>query len=154
MCALPICRDVRGLAPEALESLCAHAWPGNVRELENALERAVLVAHGRRLEARDLWPEERPAPAGGARATPPFEGWQEGPPDELKRALAGPERWLILRALERHAGNRSAAARALGINRTTLFNKMRRYDLLSFPVGASALPDEPPEQAQGAGRPR
>jgi DNA-binding NtrC family response regulator len=114
-----------------------------VRELENALERAVLVAQGVLLEARDLWPRDRRSPVLG---TPTgFEGWQDGPPAALKRALEGPERWLILRALEQHGGNRSATAQALGINRTTLFNKMRRYALLSFPSRAS----EPPSPANG-----
>ena len=135
-------RDVRGLTPEALHSLCAHEWPGNVRELENALERAVLVARGAELVPRDLWPADRHAPAPGTASG--FEGWQDGPPAELKRALEGPERWLILRALELHGGNRSATARALGINRTTLFNKMRRYALLSFPIRAGGLPDPAP----------
>ena len=128
-------RDVQGLTPAALHSLCSHAWPGNVRELENALERAVLVAQGVLLEARDLWPADRRSPAAGTVGA--FEGWQAGPPSELKRALEGPERWLILRALEQHGGNRSATARALSINRTTLFNKMRRYALLSFPISGA-----------------
>ncbi len=138
-------RDVQGLTPAALHSLCSHSWPGNVRELENALERAVLVAQGVLLEARDLWPADRRSPAAGTLAT--FEGWQAGPPPELKRALEGPERWLILRALEQHGGNRSATARALGINRTTLFNKMRRYALLSFPI--SGVPPGHGEQGRG-----
>src|SRR5262245_55199055 len=139
-------RDVRGLAPGALHSLCSHAWPGNVRELENAIERAVLVARGTELEAADLWPpERRPSTPGTPEG---FEGWQDGPPAELKRALEGPERWLILRALAQHGGNRSTTARALGINRTTLFNKMRRYALLSFPIRAGGAPDpEPGERA-------
>ena len=136
-------RDVRGLGPEALKSLCAHAWPGNVRELENAIERAVLVARGARLEPADLWPEQNRATSAGFLGTSPFQGWQGGPPAELKQALEGPERWLILQALGQHAGNRSAAARALGINRTTLFNKMRKYALLSFPAGAGAAADAP-----------
>jgi len=131
-------RSVGGISPEALQALCAHDWPGNVRELENALERAVLVARDEVLAPDDLWPPGRRDPVAGNGTTPAFEGWQAGPPAELKRALEGPERWLILRALEQHGGNRSAAARSLGINRTTLFNKMRRYDLLSFPVSADS----------------
>ncbi len=136
-------RDVRGLAPAALKSLCAHAWPGNVRELENAIERAVLVARGAELEPSDLWPDAERAPSAGFQRTNPFQGWEQGPPAELKRALEGPERWLILQALQQHAGNRSLTARALGINRTTLFNKMRKYALLSFPVAAGVLPEPP-----------
>jgi len=137
-------REVRGLTADALHSLCSHAWPGNVRELENAIERAVLVARGTELDAPDLWPADRRAPPPG---TPlDFEGWQAGPPAELKRALEGPERWLILRALAQHGGSRSATARALGINRTTLFNKMRRYALLSFPISPGDAPDAEPDE--------
>jgi len=137
-------RDVRGLTPAALQSLCSHPWPGNVRELENALERAVLVARGAALEPADLWPPDDARPPAGSRATgAAFAGWEDGPPEALKRALEGPERWLLHQALARHGGNRSAAARALGINRTTLFNKMRKYDLLSFPTGAGAPSHEP-----------
>jgi len=127
-------REVRELSPAARQRLCAHAWPGNVRELENAIERAVLVTQGSRLEPGDLFPERGAGPSTPSGTPAGFEGWQSGPPEELKLALEGPERWLLLRALERHAGNRSAAARALGINRTTLFNKMRKFGLLSFPV--------------------
>ncbi|MEQ1895409.1 MAG: helix-turn-helix domain-containing protein, partial [Planctomycetota bacterium] len=133
-------RRIEALSPAALESLCRHAWPGNVRELENALERAVLVAHGTTLEPADLWAEggaaRDPSAAGGT--APAFEGWEEGPPAALKSALEAPERWLLLRALERHHGNRSATARFLAINRATLFNKMRKYGLLSFPAGADS----------------
>jgi len=140
-------RQVGSFSPAALESLCRHPWPGNVRELENVLERAVLVARGSVLEAADLFPEPfppsaPPATAGGT--TVPFAGWEEGPPAPLKLALEAPERWLIRRALEQHRGQRGATALFLGINRATLFNKMRRYGLLSFPVGthAGVAPDE------------
>jgi DNA-binding NtrC family response regulator len=141
-------RTVRGLSPAGLQRLCSHAWPGNVRELENVLERAVLVARAGELEPGDLFPEVHDLAARKGAAATDFEGWEQGPPDDLKRALQGPERWLILRALERHGGNRSAAARTLGIDRTTLFNKMRRYALLSFPSRASATSDGPPGSNQ------
>jgi DNA-binding NtrC family response regulator len=144
--------DVTGFAPAGLAALCAQRWPGNVRELENAIERAVLVAAGPLLEVQDLFPERPPAPSPTPSAPehhgPPNADWPAafGPPDgALRHVLQGPERWLILRALEAHDGNRSATAAALGINRTTLFNKMRKYHLLSYPVGrrqASPAPDE------------
>jgi DNA-binding NtrC family response regulator len=142
-------RAVSGLSPAALESLCRHAWPGNVRELENVLERAVLVARGSILEPEDLFPE---LPANLPQACVsgtgvPFEGWEGGPPAPLKLALEAPERWLLRRALERHQGQRGATADFLGINRATLFNKMRRYGLLSFPVGARAAAERDGERA-------
>jgi two-component system response regulator AtoC len=128
-------RELRGLSEEALRALCRHPWPGNVRELENALERAVLVAAGARIEVEHLWPG-RISERGVASVSRGqlFAGWSPEPPDDLKAALEGPERWLLERALGRCGGNRSAAARLLGIDRSTLFNKMRRYDLLSFPI--------------------
>jgi DNA-binding NtrC family response regulator len=96
----------------------AHAWPGNVRELEHAVGRAVFLGHGPLVDVADL-----PAgvTAGGPGRVPPAA--------PLKRALAAPERQLILDALERNGWRRDAAARALGINRTTLYKKLKRLGL-------------------------
>lgn len=124
------------LHPEALALLVGHAWPGNVRQLENVLERAVLLSTGTEVRPSDLGPELQ-SPAGGANPHAVTEGGllqglenlERLPP--LKEALAGPERQLLVRALELTHGNRTEAARMLGINRTTLFNKMRKYDLMN-----------------------
>jgi DNA-binding NtrC family response regulator len=128
-------RNVTGITPAALQALLHAPWPGNVRELENALERAVLLADGTLVDLADLPPELAPAAAD----TPASAPWEALPLGPLKRALEIPERALIVRALRHHAGHRAEAAATLGINRTTLFNKMRKYDLLSFPAGR--LPD-------------
>jgi DNA-binding NtrC family response regulator len=111
-------RAVEGFTPAALEALVAHAWPGNVRELEHAVGRAVFLGHGPLVDVADL-----PAgvTAGGPARVPPAA--------PLKRALAAPERQLILDALERNGWRRDAAARALGINRTTLYKKLKRLGL-------------------------
>ena len=111
-------RVVEGFTPAALEALVAHAWPGNVRELEHAVGRAVFLGHGPLVDVADL-----PAgvTAGGPARVPPAA--------PLKRALAAPERQLILDALERNGWRRDAAARALGINRTTLYKKLKRLGL-------------------------
>src|SRR5437870_801375 len=93
------------LAPEAEDALVAHAWPGNVRELENALERAVVLAHGERITPDDLLPEHR---AASADAAP--EGTLQ---DALDRAAAG----RLSSALEVATGTRAEAARALGADR-------------------------------------
>ncbi len=124
-------RDVRAFAPDALARLCAHPWPGNVRELENTVERAVLLARSPRLGQAELWPGEA---ADGGPAAPEAAPWDELPLGPLKAALAIPERWILLRALRHCGGNRQETARTLGINRTTLFNKMRRHGLSSFPT--------------------
>lgn len=122
-------RDGLCLSPAALGRLLAHPWPGNVRELEHALERAVLLAPGTRIEPEDLPTNVAGADPGRARA----EGAQDLPLGPLKLALEIPERALIERALSACGGCRNETARLLDINRTTLFNKMRKFGLLSFP---------------------
>ena len=108
-------RPVNGFTPAAAEALAAHPWPGNVRELQHAVERAVLLGHGPFVDLGDL-PASLIAPR--SPAAPP-----------LKQALAEPERQLILEALERHGWRRDAAARSLGINRTTLYKKLKRLGM-------------------------
>ena len=107
-------------------------WPGNVRELENTIERAVLLATADVLSPADLWPRE--ALASALAASPAESGppsLEELPLGPLRQVLGVAERWMIQRALAAHAGNRQETARVLGVNRTTLFNKMRKYNLLS-----------------------
>ena len=105
-------RRFSGFAPAALEQLKRRDWPGNVRELENAIERAMVVGRPPLIEARDL---------------PPVEGG--APRDDAERSLADVERAHILRVLEETGWNISRAARALDIDRTTLYAKIRRYGL-------------------------
>jgi PAS domain S-box-containing protein len=107
-------RDVQGVSPEAMARLMGHSWPGNVRELENAVEHAfVLCRQGLILE------EYLPAGLSG----PPEAALLRRP---AIRDLREVESSLIHAALERHRGNRSAAARELGIHKTTLWRKLRR----------------------------
>jgi transcriptional regulator with PAS, ATPase and Fis domain len=110
-------RTVTGFAPAARAALERHPWPGNVRELEHAVARAVFLGRGSLVEAADL-------PA-AVLAADQASG-QGGP---LKAALAVPERELILAALERSGWRRDVAARSLGINRTTLYKKLKRLGL-------------------------
>jgi len=110
-------RDVQGFTPAACEALERHSWPGNVRELEHAVARAVFLGRGELVEAADL-------PAAVLATHRPA-----GPGSPLKVALALPERELILAALERSGWRRDAAARSLGINRTTLYKKLKRLGL-------------------------
>jgi DNA-binding NtrC family response regulator len=110
-------REVVGFTPEAIELLLRHAWPGNVRELQHAVERAVFLGRGRLVEAGDLPANVRSAGAGS------------GHGNALKEALATPERQLILDALQRSGWRRDLAARSLGINRTTLYKKLKRLGL-------------------------
>jgi DNA-binding NtrC family response regulator len=102
--------------------LLAHPWPGNVRELEHAVERALLLSEGEELGPESLGAACARAPA----AAPPAEA---GPLLSLKQALEQPERDAILRALRATNGHRDRAAELLGINRATLYNKLRKHGL-------------------------
>ena len=106
-------KAVGSLEPEALRALLAHPWPGNVRELDHVLERAVLMARGTSLEAGDLG--LRPAAAGGA-------ALEQMTLDEVERVL-------IQKALARHGGNVSDAAKTLGLSRSALYRRLERHGL-------------------------
>ncbi len=148
-------RELTGIAAEAQALISAHDWPGNVRELEHCIERAVLLAAGPRVEARDLPDELRRAagtgagttvsaadPTGGTSPAPPvptlpadgFPSTDQGASGvrPLKDALESSERDLILAALAATGGSRKETAERLGVNRTTLFNKMKKYNLMDL----------------------
>lgn len=123
------------------------ALAGNIRELEHCLERAVLLARGTRIEASDLG-LAGPAADPGASPEPSRDLSQclkqlfggERPPT-LREALAIPEREIIRLALELHGGNRQATAKMLDVNRSTLFNKMRKHGLMDIPHENAPLPE-------------
>jgi DNA-binding NtrC family response regulator len=109
-----------GFSEEALAALHRYRWPGNVRELQNIVERAVLLGRGPRIVLDDL-PGQ--IASGQGIALEPAAG------KHLKDALVSPERSIILEVLETHHWNRNQTAEALGINRTTLYKKMKRLGL-------------------------
>jgi len=113
-------RTVTGFSDEAVAALEAYTWPGNIRELQNVVERAVLLGKGELITPADL-PREI---AGATAVRVPRTGHRS-----LKEALEEPERQIILQVLEAHAWNRNATADALGVNRTTLYKKMKRLGL-------------------------
>jgi DNA-binding NtrC family response regulator len=115
-------KKVRGFTDEALSALQRHRWPGNVRELQNVVERAVLLGKGDQIRMEDLPPTIASAPTVNVDLT----GQRK-----LKDALEAPERAILLKVLEEHHWNRNATADALGINRTTLYKKMKRLGLES-----------------------
>ncbi|MGH8629198.1 MAG: sigma 54-interacting transcriptional regulator, partial [Burkholderiales bacterium] len=121
-------KRVLGFSEEAMECMQGYTWPGNVRELENCVERAVLLARNAHIVKSDL-PAQVLEALGPSKGQPLLAG-SPGRPFTLKAALAEPERRVIQAALETHNWNRSLTARALDINRTTLYKKMRRYGLL------------------------
>jgi DNA-binding NtrC family response regulator len=109
----------------AMRRLMAYSWPGNVRQLENAVERAVAFSAGKtQIDVADL-PPELTNPAAPALRTPillPDDGV------DLDAFIASVERELIQRSLERTGGNKGQAARLLNLKRTTLVEKLKRFD--------------------------
>ena len=102
------------LSSGALDLIQAYEWPGNVRQLQNSMERAVLLAEGRKIEPGDIFP-----------------GTYEQPfSDETGRpTLADLEAITIRDSIQRNGGNLSKAARELGVARSTLYNKMKTYGI-------------------------
>ena len=113
-------RKKTGIADEALGYLERYPWPGNVRELENVIERGVLLSKNSIITVDDL-PVAVKEDQSGRRTR--YKAMS------LKKAIAEPEKNIIHKALEAHQWNRQATAKALAINRTTLFKKMKRYGL-------------------------
>jgi DNA-binding NtrC family response regulator len=113
-------KHVEDFTDEAIAALRQYPWPGNVREMQNAIERAVLLGKSDKIRLDDL-PQ-------AIAATGPVSVEPVGS-RTLKQALEAPERQIILEVLERNGWNRFATAEALGINRTTLYKKMKRLGL-------------------------
>jgi two-component system response regulator HydG len=108
-------RPVRGFSDEAIDLLVRYPWPGNVRELENVIERTVVLAKGERIEAGDL-----------------PSGLREGPGSEAgdgRLSLQEHERLYILRTLAECNWNKKLAASLLGINRSSLYSKLKKHDI-------------------------
>ena len=116
-------RRITQIEEAAMQVLQHYHWPGNVRELVNVIERAVVLCRNGVITAADL-PEKLFASVESRASVTAHLG--NAP---LKVALTQPERQLIIQALESTGWNRQKTARALGINRTTLYKKMKRYDI-------------------------
>jgi DNA-binding NtrC family response regulator len=123
-------RALRGFSPRAMEALLAHPWPGNVRELENVVERAVALAPGSTVEESDL-PDKLIVGARIAPAEP--QGATRATLDEVARSY-------VLQVLDQVRGNKSEAARVLGIPRRTLYRMLERYESGETSAGAASRP--------------
>jgi DNA-binding NtrC family response regulator len=108
-------KEITGVSADAMSALMAYHWPGNVRELAHAIDRAIILAEGTRIQRRELPAEVTRKPRGG------------GPGETLD--LQEQERVMIERALKRFRGNRRQAADALKISTVTLWRKMKRYGI-------------------------
>jgi two-component system response regulator HydG len=134
-------RFVGGISKEALQALTSYGWPGNVRELENAIERAVIIASGRQIELDDL-PEavnrravEERSRIHDERAKAANEGRTLTIEIDVPSTMEEIERQAIEATLDYTGGDKTHAARTLGIHRKTLYRKLEQYS--TYP------PDEP-----------
>lgn len=100
------------LTPRLVDALCARPWPGNVRELDNAIARLLALSDGEAAIDVDALEQDKP-----------------GAPQTFHEQVAAFERQLLARAMDAEGGNQSAAARALGMSRVTLIDKLKRHGL-------------------------
>ncbi len=113
-------KDIKGFHPQALMLLARYPWPGNIRELENTVERAVILCLGEQITPKELPPQMLPKDFQLAGGPVPASGGL---------TLKDMEREAIRATLEQTKGNKSQAAKLLGIARQTLLNKIKEYGL-------------------------
>jgi DNA-binding NtrC family response regulator len=114
-------KSVIRFTPEAMDTLMRHQWPGNVRELRTAVEHAVVLCKGDKITPRDLPPWVR-NPSGAPAAAPASKATTD-------LSVQENEKQLIVRALKQTNGNRTTAAKVLGMSRRTLYRKLAEYGL-------------------------
>lgn len=110
-------KSIKSITSEALSMLMGYDWPGNIRELENVIERACVLCNGDMIDTSQLPPEITTKSQIGRKST------------KLKLASRTIEATMIEEALQRHNYNRQAAAKALGIHRSTLFRKIKNFGI-------------------------
>jgi DNA-binding NtrC family response regulator len=125
-CARNFGKDGLHFAPDAIEKLMSYSWPGNVRELQNVVQRAAVIANDSTLTAKNI-------PIDGDRKESSLE-WVEALP--VGQTLRLVETHFILETLKLHSGNRTHAAKTLGISLRTLRNKINEFTALGYEVMA------------------
>jgi len=117
-------KPLQGFTPRAMDRLLRYPWPGNVRELMNTVERGVVLARADILDEQDV------SPVLEAETVPAAAGQAADAPAVTDASLEALERAAVLRTLEESGGNKSEAARRLGITRRTLHLKLKKYGLM------------------------
>ena len=120
-------KGIRGYTPAALRAIRAYGWPGNVRELSNKVRRGVALAEG-----PEVMPQDLDLPEEGLEAADSL--------DSLRAAHRRIEVELLVKALNLHRGNLTRVARELEISRSTLYRKLRRYNLDNLVVSHTLRP--------------
>ena len=132
-------KSILGLSPTTLNTLQKYDWPGNVRELLNCIHHAVLLCEDTRIELKDLPATFQP----GLKATVLLDQVGKVPLETIvEQARQNLERQIITFALEKFAHNKARSAYYLGIDRTTLYRKMRELSIAPEPGSISATPGE------------
>ncbi len=121
-------KEIEGVQPELMETLVHYSWPGNVRELKNCLARAVILSKGPLLGLEDF-PEKIITESGRISARQPKKIIGDIPEHGVR--LKDMEYELILETLKKSDGNKSIAARRLGISRKALYEKITRFGILA-----------------------
>jgi len=116
-------KQIKGFSPQAMDVLVRYDWPGNVRELMNAIERAVVLARDSYLDTGDLPVKSQSTGETPAAACPPSFIPENMPLEEVEKVS-------ILQTLKAVGGNKSEAARRLGITRKTLHKKLKKYGVM------------------------
>ncbi len=111
-------KDLRGFTDSAISTLCGYHWPGNVRELENVVLQAVVLAKSSLIDASDLPKRITQSPSLASAASV-----------RLSDQLGEPEKQILVNALHQHAGNIKRTAEMLEISRTTLYAKLKKYQI-------------------------
>jgi DNA-binding NtrC family response regulator len=117
-------KHIEGFAPDTIQAMLGYAWPGNIRELENVVQRAVLLTRSPLIGLDMLPPAILNQTGAAGRAVAAIS-----PGQTLREALEGPERQIILDVLRANHYSRNLTADKLGINRTTLYKKMKRLGI-------------------------
>ncbi|PTX61876.1 PAS modulated Fis family sigma54 specific transcriptional regulator [Melghirimyces profundicolus] len=123
-------KTISGLTREAIEKLQAYEWPGNVRQLENVLERAFHFTSGKWMEAEHiiLEPTATVFESGNASVTNAISA-NRSQPLNRKQLINETEKYALIQALSKAGGNRTKAAKILGISRSTLYQKLNKYQI-------------------------